>query len=110
MARAPPELVDALRALARIARALADYLEAVAEVEEEYGVSIEDLLRRAFSEPSALTALPTSALVALYQAAARIQEASRALRDPDALPAEEKKRVAAALREAADRVDEALRL
>ncbi len=108
MARVSPELVDALKSFARIAKALADYLEAVADVEESYGVSVEELLRRVFSDTSSLEALSSTALVALYEAAVRLREASEAIGRIEELSPEEKRRLAGELRTIAERVAEAI--
>jgi pilus assembly protein TadC len=108
LARTPPELVDALRSFAKIARALADYLDAIAEIEESYGVPVEELLRRVFADSSVLQSLSMTTLAALYEAALRIQQASRAIQDIESLSAGEKRKLAEELRSIADRIAEAI--
>ena len=106
---AASEVADALRAFARIARALADYLEAVAEVERSYGVSVEELLRRVFESGERLSTLPTTVLVQLYEAALGIRSAAEALNRLDELSVEEKAELARLLRGVAERLEKAYR-
>ena len=103
------EIADALRAFARIARALADYLEAVAEVERSYGVPVEELLRRVFESGERLNSLPTTVLVQLYEAALGIKSAAEALSRLDKLSVEEKAELARLLRGVVERLEEAYR-
>ena len=101
----PPELVDAVRAFTRIARALADYLEAVAEVERSYGVGVEELLRRVFESGDRLAGLPTSTLMALYEAAVGLRAAADMLSRLSSLAPEEKAELATTLRRIAERLE-----
>ncbi len=105
-ASTPPELMDAVRAFSRVARALADYLEAVAEVERSYGVSVEELLRTVFSDSSKLQDLPITMLAELYSVALELREAAQRVSSMEELSAEEKMELAARLRRIASRLEE----